>query len=375
MLDLLRKVKSDKRTLEADIGSREEQIKALKAQIEEERAKHEDMLEKDKREKARLKKEIEEVKKKLNKGYDELNEENDSEEESKSHSKEQDKHQVEEEPLSYRNKEEAGESSGKDHLEVQHEGGRADSKPVNDRREGANYDIEGPKAESKEKTDKEESEKKKKAAEAEKERAVEEEKQKKLLKEEEEERKRAEEAKRKAKEEEESNAKKEQSRQKLIEDSIQKEKRKQEIKKELRLIFMAGKIPYQDLESELVDRRELSDGKVSLDYLKMRLSREPLSIYDEKKLEFIVNLVKAESGENNTTYSIQEATHPIKTLVGTYKLMTDGETGTRLSSLSKVTTFNGRSTSQGKWRHYRSLLLRKQATRKARRSTPAATLS
>lgn len=287
-----------------------------------------------------MKKEIEDVKKKLNKGYEELNEENDSEEESKSHGREAGKEQEEEQPLTDRNHQANDDDEGRSPNENTQAGQNDRSAKCDSKAEGTNYDIDGPRENSHRSGRREEDSLANAQAEELRHKLIQEQEiLKKQQEEMEKERQSQEEAARRAREQE-ASARKEQDRQKQIEHSIQKEKKKQEIKKELRYVFMAARVPYQDLETEVVDKRELADGKVSLEYLKMRLSREPLSIYDEKKLEFILDLVREESGEDKPTYSVQEVIQPLKALVGPYKLQTEGESATRMNSLSKVDIFN-----------------------------------
>jgi len=282
----LEKVKSEKKQFEDQIRQREEEIQKLKSKIEDERRNHEDLLEKDKKEKNRLRKEIEDIKKKMNRGFDQLSEQNVSEEDdSHSHKERVPQNQHDEEQRDQPDPQDGHHQLQQEHLHSHHEDHEDQDSDLSDGEKHIHMNEE-------EKHRMEED----RAAEIKKD---------------------------------------EEEKDRRIAEQIQREKQMKAIGKELRYILRAAAIEPADLDSALINKREISDNRIPLQYLVVKLEGEPFKIYDEDKKQLILEYIRQESGSKEH-YTTQEILAPLKELIGRYRLLNEAEEKAAIAAITKV---------------------------------------
>ena len=279
----LEKVKAEKKQFEDQIRQREEEIQKLKSKIEDERRHHEDLLEKDKKEKARLRKEIEEIKKKMNRGFDQLSEQNVSEEDD-SHSQKERKAPNPRE-TEQREQPEVQDPQPQDPQDSHHEEPEDQESDLSDGEKHIHMNED-------EKRRMEED----RAAEARKD---------------------------------------EEEKERRIAEQIQHEKLMKAIGKELRYILRAAGVEPADLDSALINKREIADNKIPLQYLVVKLEGDPFKIYDDGKKQLILDYIRQESGTKEL-YSTQEILAPLKDLIGRYRLLSEAEEKAAIAAITKV---------------------------------------
>jgi hypothetical protein len=343
---------------------REDDISQLRARIAEEKRGHDELIERDRKERERLKKEIEKARLRLNRGDDGNNEE-ESPEEEHMESKEQ-QPAVPPKPHNISEEEDIQMNEGKDNQEKQRKAEEARLKAEAERESALKKEEEAKVKAAQEAKKKKEEEAENARIQAEKDEAARKKKEfenlsaKQIQDELEASKRKAEEDKKKQQEEadaakkkaedekrkqdellakkkaEDEKKKADDEKKKKIEAEMQAEKFKQAARRELLYAVKSAGIPPEGLEAKLIDKKELVSDRVSSDYLKNRLGKEPFKMYNQAHTDAVIYNVEKGIGHDQKEYNSTQAANEVRKFIGPYKILSPEEEKAQMLAITNV---------------------------------------